>query len=142
MASTQTNGVHGNHNGHGIQAALHDMGSASERSVTEEGERRRALLAAYALVARLETPWEFVARFCMGQVSSHTSLPLPTLSGHVSLRAIFSHHLLRRARELTIVLSSQPLPRRLKSAKICNSLTNGTNSAETEKYQVMSSPKS
>ena len=85
MATTQTNGVNGNHKGHEIQAALHDIGLVSEKLFAEEGERRKALLAAYALVARLETPWEFVARFCMGQVSSHTSLPLPTVSGHVSL---------------------------------------------------------
>ncbi len=83
MATTQTKVVNGNHKGHESQAALHDIGLLSEKFVAEEGERRKALLAAYALVARLETPWEFVARFCMGQVSSHTSLPLPTLSDHI-----------------------------------------------------------
>ena len=86
MASTQENGVNGSHGGHDeIQAALHDVKISSERFLTDDGERKKALLAAYALVARLETPWEFVARFCMGQVGPPTSLPLATLSGHVSL---------------------------------------------------------
>ena len=72
----QTNRLDGTHKGHDIQAALHDIGSLTEKSFADEGERRTALLAAYALVARLETPWEFVARFCMGQVSSDTSFAL------------------------------------------------------------------
>jgi hypothetical protein len=37
-------------------------------SFSDEGERIQAVFAAYALVSRLETPWEFVARLCMGQV--------------------------------------------------------------------------
>ena len=94
MASTQeANGVKGNHKGEDeIQAALHDIGIPSEKFVADEGERRKALLAAYALVARLETPWEFVARFCLGQVSPPTSLPLHTLSAHVSIPLLIHFH--------------------------------------------------
>ena len=38
-------------------------------SFPNDGERSKALLAAYALVSRLETPWETVLRLSMGQVS-------------------------------------------------------------------------
>lgn len=37
-----------------------------------DGDRSKALLAAYALVSRLETPWETVARLCMNQVNLHS----------------------------------------------------------------------
>jgi len=81
MASTQTNGVNGNHKGHCIQAVLLDLESLNGKSFANEGERSKALVAAYALVARLDTPWEFVARFCMGQACSHTPLLPSTFSG-------------------------------------------------------------
>ncbi|KAL2039673.1 hypothetical protein N7G274_007532 [Stereocaulon virgatum] len=74
MASTQTDGVNGNHKGHCVQAVLHDIESLNGESFADEGERSKALLAAYALVARLETPWEFVARFCMGQPALASAL--------------------------------------------------------------------
>lgn len=89
MASTQTNEVNGNHKSHCIQAVLHDVESLNGKSFANEGERSKALLAAYALVARLETPWEFVARFCMGQVCSHTPLLLSTFSGSFFLFYLF-----------------------------------------------------
>lgn len=38
-------------------------------SFENDGERMEAVAAAYALVARLETPWDFVLRLAMGQVS-------------------------------------------------------------------------
>ena len=37
-----------------------------------DGERIQALTAAYALVSRLETPWDFVLRLVMGQVITST----------------------------------------------------------------------
>lgn len=47
---------------------IRDLNSITNYGFTNDGERMKALAAAYALVARLETPWEFVARLCMGQV--------------------------------------------------------------------------
>jgi hypothetical protein len=53
-------------NGHtDIAKVLDDI---SLGSFENEDQRSKALLAAYALVARLETPWEATARLCMGQV--------------------------------------------------------------------------
>ncbi|KAI1159583.1 S-adenosyl-L-methionine-dependent methyltransferase [Nemania serpens] len=46
---------------------IRDLNSITNYGFTNDGERMKALAAAYALVARLETPWEFVARLCMGQ---------------------------------------------------------------------------
>ena len=37
-------------------------------SFVDDGERSKILLAAYALVSRLETPWETVCRLAMAQV--------------------------------------------------------------------------
>ncbi|KAI0977487.1 S-adenosyl-L-methionine-dependent methyltransferase [Xylaria arbuscula] len=44
-----------------------NLNSIAKDSFANDGERMSALTAAYALVSRLETPWEFVARLCMGQ---------------------------------------------------------------------------
>lgn len=46
----------------------HVLEGISLSSFDNEDERSAALLAAYALVARLETPWETTARLCMSQV--------------------------------------------------------------------------
>ena len=46
------------------------LNGVTPASLENEDQRSRALLAAYALVARLETPWETTARLCMGQVRS------------------------------------------------------------------------
>ncbi|EAT86515.1 hypothetical protein SNOG_06684 [Parastagonospora nodorum SN15] len=43
------------------------LNEISLSSLKDESQRSKALLAAYALVARLETPWETTARLCMGQ---------------------------------------------------------------------------
>lgn len=40
---------------------------------TDDGVRNEALLAAYALVSRLETPWETVVRLAMAQVNHKNS---------------------------------------------------------------------
>ena len=50
------------------QTATDTLKSIKLDSFKNDGDRTQALLAAYDLVARLETPWEFIARFCMGQV--------------------------------------------------------------------------
>lgn len=49
----------------GIASVLDGVTPASFEN---EDQRIKTLLAAYALVARLETPWETTARLCMGQV--------------------------------------------------------------------------
>ena len=44
------------------------LNGISSDTFSNDGDRIQALLAAYALVSRLETPWDFVLRLCMGQV--------------------------------------------------------------------------
>ncbi|KAI0204036.1 S-adenosyl-L-methionine-dependent methyltransferase [Astrocystis sublimbata] len=46
---------------------VNDLNIVTKDKFANDGERMKALAAVYALVARLETPWEFVARLCMGQ---------------------------------------------------------------------------
>ncbi|OBR03148.1 O-methyltransferase [Colletotrichum higginsianum IMI 349063] len=69
-AQTITNGVNGV-NGHGL-ASKHDniiqtLNGINADSFENDGQRIEAVTAAYALVARLETPWDFVLRLVMGQ---------------------------------------------------------------------------
>lgn len=45
------------------------LNGISADSFENDGQRMEAVAAAYALVARLETPWDFVLRLAMGQVS-------------------------------------------------------------------------
>ncbi|KAE8367010.1 S-adenosyl-L-methionine-dependent methyltransferase [Aspergillus caelatus] len=52
-------------NGHSDIVSV--LNGVTPASLEDEDQRSRALLAAYALVARLETPWETMARLCMGQ---------------------------------------------------------------------------
>lgn len=72
MAS-QTNGPNG-HNGQNAQELLQTLEGMNAESFGNEEERIQAVLAAYALVSRLETPWEFVARLCMSQVRTHSQI--------------------------------------------------------------------
>lgn len=52
------------------KSSLPKMLDGIDRSTfAEEGDRIQALAAAYALVSRLETPWDTVARLCMTEVS-------------------------------------------------------------------------
>lgn len=44
------------------------LDNITAESFSNEHDRSQALLAAYNLVARLETAWDFFARLCMGQV--------------------------------------------------------------------------
>lgn len=48
---------------------LGTLNAISANSFDAESDRIKALLAAYALVSRLETPWERIARMCMGEAS-------------------------------------------------------------------------
>ncbi|KAL7928632.1 S-adenosyl-L-methionine-dependent methyltransferase [Trichoderma chlorosporum] len=50
-----------------IDEVLKSLNSINSENFTADGDRSKALLAAYALVSRLETPWESVARLCMNQ---------------------------------------------------------------------------
>jgi hypothetical protein len=74
------NGVSGNEvneNGtNGIQHVLDTLKNIDAGSFANDADRIQAVVAAYSLVSRLETPWEFLLRTCMGQVL--TSLP-PTI---------------------------------------------------------------
>ncbi|KAI0139592.1 S-adenosyl-L-methionine-dependent methyltransferase [Hypoxylon sp. NC0597] len=60
------NGVNGDTD-HQPNDLIRTLNSIGANSFSNDGERIQAVLAAYALVSRLETPWEFVARLCMGQ---------------------------------------------------------------------------
>lgn len=47
---------------------LQNINAISASSFPDNGERGQALLATYAMLSRLETPWETILRLCMGQV--------------------------------------------------------------------------
>ena len=66
MASL-TNGTNGT-SGHKSEQLVATLNEISSDTFSNDGDRIQALLAAYALVSRLETPWDFVLRLCMGQV--------------------------------------------------------------------------
>ncbi|OJI80340.1 hypothetical protein ASPTUDRAFT_937004 [Aspergillus tubingensis CBS 134.48] len=53
---------------------LGTLNAISANSFDAESDRIKALLAAYALVSRLETPWERISRMCMGEPSLSASL--------------------------------------------------------------------
>jgi hypothetical protein len=57
-----------------IKCLLRSLEALERESFQDDGERIEALHAAYALVSRLETPWETILRLCMGQVcyASHS----------------------------------------------------------------------
>ncbi|KAK3940206.1 O-methyltransferase-domain-containing protein [Diplogelasinospora grovesii] len=64
-----TNGVngHSSHDSKNVQDILQTLNNIDVDLFTNDGDRIQAVVAAYALVSRLETPWEFVLRTCMGQ---------------------------------------------------------------------------
>jgi len=72
------NGVSGGTRNRGFQGILQGLMKSLENidsdSFEDEGERAQAVVAAYALIARLETPWEFLARIGMGQPALGASL--------------------------------------------------------------------
>ncbi|OOF94199.1 hypothetical protein ASPCADRAFT_51459 [Aspergillus carbonarius ITEM 5010] len=57
-----------------IETVLTTLDSLNAESFANDGDRNKALLAAYALVSRLETPWETVARIGMTQPALGASL--------------------------------------------------------------------
>lgn len=52
-----------------IERVLENINQIQPGDFSSDGDRNQALLAAYALIGRLETPWETVLRLCMNQVS-------------------------------------------------------------------------
>ena len=66
MASL-TNGTNGTSD-HKSEELGKILNGISNDTFSNDGDRIQTLLAAYALVSRLETPWDFVLRLCMGQV--------------------------------------------------------------------------
>ncbi|RYP62759.1 hypothetical protein DL770_009540 [Monosporascus sp. CRB-9-2] len=60
--------------GQGFEGIIQTINGISPESFANDGERIQAVVAAYALVARLETPWDFVLRLCMGQPALGASL--------------------------------------------------------------------
>lgn len=48
---------------------LKTLDSINADTFATDGDRSKALLAAYTLVSRLETPWERIARMCMNEAS-------------------------------------------------------------------------
>ena len=59
-----------NHNNTTLQNLLNLVQCLDDSSFANDQERGQALLAAYALVIRIETPWETIVRIGMGQVCS------------------------------------------------------------------------
>lgn len=53
-----------------LTKALQTIDAIGASSFPDDGERAQALLATYAMLSRLETPWETILRLCMGQVGS------------------------------------------------------------------------
>ena len=53
-----------------LRSCLSTLQSIDQSSFTNDGERNEALLAAYALVSRLETPWDTMHRTALGQVKT------------------------------------------------------------------------
>ena len=62
-----TNGINGI-DGHKSEELIQTLNGINVDTFDNDGKRIQALLAAYALVSRLETSWDFVLRLCMGQV--------------------------------------------------------------------------
>lgn len=77
IPKNETKGVNCQHS----DELLQTLNSINADRFTDDGERSQTLLAAYALVSRLETPWDFVLRLCMGQVML---LTLTRKIGHVT----------------------------------------------------------
>lgn len=69
MGEPTTNG-HSNGASRDVQDVVQSLSGITADSFANDGDRIQALAAAYELVARIETPWDFVLRTCMGQVRS------------------------------------------------------------------------
>lgn len=60
------NGTNGTDD-HKFEELMQTLNGINADTFSNDGKRIQTLLAAYALVSRLETPWDFVLRLCMGQ---------------------------------------------------------------------------
>ena len=67
-----------------LDSVVKDLDSIKADDFATDGDRNKALLAAYALVSRLETPWETVSRLCMSQVNVHTLDSFAQLNNNTS----------------------------------------------------------
>lgn len=65
------NGTNGTDD-HKVEELMQTLNGINADTFSNDGKRIQTLLAAYALVSRLETPWDFVLRLCMGQVLTLT----------------------------------------------------------------------
>lgn len=63
---TVTNGTHVS--AVDVNTFVHTIERVSASGFAYDGDRIKALAAAYALASRLETPWDTVARLCMTEV--------------------------------------------------------------------------
>lgn len=61
-----------------LDTVLSNFNAINTDSFKSDGDRSKALLGAYALVSRLETPWDTISRLCMNQVSSNLFTPSDT----------------------------------------------------------------
>lgn len=59
---------------------LHSIEGINRSSFSYDGDRIKALAAAYALVSNLETPWDTVARLCMTEVCNKGESLVPIIS--------------------------------------------------------------
>ena len=71
--TSTTNGTHANSETNGtndrrFEELMQRLNEINVDTFKNDGKRFQALLAAYSLMSRLETPWDFVLRLCMGQV--------------------------------------------------------------------------
>ncbi|MCJ1386377.1 hypothetical protein MMC17_009503 [Xylographa soralifera] len=71
------NGGNGMHS-QPLQKPFQAAEDVTSTSFSDEVERIQALMAAYALVTRLETPWETILRLCMGQPALSAALKVAT----------------------------------------------------------------
>ena len=59
-----------------VDTVLKRLDTISASSFITDGDQNKALIAAYTLVGRLESPWETIVRLYMAQASSHSSYSL------------------------------------------------------------------
>lgn len=79
MGEPTTNG-HSNGGSRDVQDVVRSLSGIKADSFANDGDRIQALAAAYELVARIETPWDFVLRTCMGQVRRGSLIPIPPVT--------------------------------------------------------------
>ncbi|EPE27465.1 S-adenosyl-L-methionine-dependent methyltransferase [Glarea lozoyensis ATCC 20868] len=63
-------------NGHGSPDLLKTLRGINAESFSNDADRAKAVVEVYSLLARLETPWESIARLCMGQPALGAALKI------------------------------------------------------------------